>query len=115
MKQIPQVEYTATFHQLANQLIDYQAECLGEIQAIDNVQKTINSFEALVKEDPLAPPISTALLALGIQSIREHKANGLRLFYQVIDNENVSIQCRVIASQQQNIEKQLLNHCILNK
>ncbi|MCE2597382.1 hypothetical protein K6Y31_21665 [Motilimonas cestriensis] len=115
MKKTPRIEYTETFYQLASQLIDFQSEYLGEINAIEKIQKTIESFEELVKVNPLAPAISTVLLGLGIQSVREYKANGLSLFYQVFGDENVTIQCRIIVSQKQDIETVLVNHCIIYK
>ncbi|MCE2573061.1 type II toxin-antitoxin system RelE/ParE family toxin [Motilimonas eburnea] len=115
MNQEVRIEYTETFEQLTNNLISFMAHHMEEDKAIEKILATIEHFEDLVKENPLAAPLSLTLLDLGIKTLREYKYNGLRILYKIKEQEMTTIQCSVIISQRQDIERVLVDHCILYK
>ncbi len=111
-----QIQYTETFNNLLNDLIDHLSPYSSEEQVIIRVEDFIERFESLVSYTSTAAPISQPLLELGVRSFREFTADDFRLIYRIKEQENsVSIICDVIISQKQDIQQLLINYCLLHK
>jgi len=110
------IEYTETFNNLLNDLIDHLSPYSSEEQVIIRVEDFIERFENLVNFNSAAPPISQPLLELGVRTFREFTADNFRLLYRINEEENIiRIIGDVIISQKQDIQQLLINYCLLHK
>ncbi|MEI8593344.1 type II toxin-antitoxin system RelE/ParE family toxin [Photobacterium sp. Hal280] len=111
-----QINYTDTFANTFDDVIDHLAPHTSESQVLKRLEKTIDKFENLVGSTPFAAPISQTLLDLGITLFREYNNDGFRLLYRVIETpENTIIFGDVFLTQKQNTEQALINYCLLHK
>lgn len=110
------IEYTETFNNLLNDLIDHLSPYSSEEQIIIRVENFIERFESLVSFTSTAAPISQPLLELGVRTFREFTADDFRLLYRIKEEENsLRIIGDVIISQKQDIQQLLINYCLLHK
>jgi hypothetical protein len=110
------IEYTETFNNLLNDLIDHFSPYSSEEQVIIRVENFIERFESLVSFTSTATPISQSLLELGVLTFREFTADDFRLLYRIKEEENnLRIIGDVIISQKQDIQQILINYCLLHK
>lgn len=110
------IEYTETFYNLLNDLIDHLSPYSSEEQVIIRIEDFIDRFENLVSFNSAASPVSQPLLELGVVTFREFTADNFRLLYRIKEEENsLRIIGDVIISQKQNIQQLLINYCLLYK
>jgi len=110
------IEYTETFNNLLDDLIDHLSSYSSEEQVIIRVEDFIERFESLVSFTSTAGPISQPLLELGVRRFREFTADDFRLLYRIKEEENsITIISDVITSQKQDIQQLLINYCLLHK
>ena len=110
------IEYTDTFNNLLNDLIDHLSPFSNEEQVIIRIENFIERFENLVSFTSTAGPISQPLLELGVRTFREFTADDFRLLYRIKQEKNsVTITGDVIISQKQNIQQLLITYCLLHK
>ena len=110
------IEYTETFNNLLNDLIDYLSPYSSEEKVIMRVENFIERFESLVRFTSTVAPISQSLLELGVRTYREFTADDFRLLYRIKEEENsLKIIGDVIISQKQDIQQLLINYCLLHK
>ncbi|KGJ90465.1 type II toxin-antitoxin system RelE/ParE family toxin [Thalassotalea sp. ND16A] len=117
MKNKPvRIQYTKTFENLLNDLINHLGKHSNEEQVILRLESFIERFESLVSFTPKAAPISPYLLELGVILFREFTADNFRLLYRIIEEKGSRmIIADVIISQKQDIPKVLINYCLLYK
>ncbi len=116
MKNEVRIQYTETFNNLLNDLIDHLSPYSSEEQVIIRIESFIERFESLVSFTSTAAPISQSLIELGVRTFREFIADDFRLLYRIKEEGNsVSIIGDVIISQKQDIQQLLINYCLLHK
>lgn len=76
------IEYTETFNNLLNDLIDHLSPYQSEEQVIIRVEGFIERLESLVSFTSTAALISQPLLELGVLTFREFTADDFRLLYR---------------------------------
>ena len=87
------IQYTDTFENITNDLIEYLSPYTSEQHAIERVLDLIEKFEQRVIHDPYSCQISQPLLDLGVSAFREYNCDGFRLLYRVIEiNGKVVVQ-----------------------
>ncbi|MGL1958940.1 MAG: type II toxin-antitoxin system RelE/ParE family toxin [Colwellia sp.] len=110
------IEYTETFNNLLNDLIDHLSPYSSEEQVIIRIEDFIERFEDLISFTSTAAPISQPLLELGVRTFREFTADGFRLLYRIKEEANsVRVIGDIIISQKQDIQQLLINYCLLHK
>lgn len=110
------IEYTETFDNTVDNLINHLASYSNEYLVIEKIENLIEDFEKRITTAPLSCPISPYLLELGTTSFREYNHNGFRLLYRVIEDEDsLKIQGDVLLSQKQSIEQVLIEYCLIYK
>lgn len=110
------IEYTYTFENILNDLINHLSQFSTEELVILRIEKFIERFEKLVIFTPTANPISHSLLDLGVVQFREFSADEFRLLYRVLDDgNNVRVIGDLITSQKQDLQQLLVNYCLLHK
>ena len=110
------IEYTETFNNLLNDLIDHLSPYSSEEQVIIRIEGFIERFESLVSFTSTDAPTSQPLLEFGVRTFREFTADDFRLLYRIKEEKNnVRIIGDVIISQKQDIQQLLINYCLLHK
>lgn len=110
------IEYTETFYNITDNLINHIASFSNEVAAIELVEYLTGKFEERVKNAPLSCPISKALLEIGVTSFREYNHDGYRLIYRVFEDEKtITIQGDALLAHKQDIEKNLIEYCLIYK
>jgi len=110
------ISSTKTFEQTADDLITYLTQWSDEQIVIERVEKLVVHFEEKVSDNPFIYSRCAALTEYGIVNIREFKRDGFRLLYEVEqDNETTFISVLLLLRQNQSIQEQLIEHCLLNK
>jgi len=108
------IEYTESFDNITDSLINYLASYSDEVDAIERIEYIIDKFEERVISAPLSCPISKTLLELGVTYFREYNLNGYRLLYRVFEDEKtITIEGNAILAHKQDIEKNLIEYCLI--
>jgi len=111
-----EIKYTETFDNIANDLISYLSSYTDELSSIKRVEQFVDRFESRVSTAPSSCQVSPPLLDLGITTFREYNADGLRLLYRVLETEDgILVQADLILIQCQDIQKKLVDYCLLHK
>ncbi|CAK1793802.1 type II toxin-antitoxin system RelE/ParE family toxin [Vibrio crassostreae] len=112
------IEYTDTFEQLLDALINYLSDYSSEESVIERIEALLDRFEALVSDNPHAANITPSLLELGVKNFREFHLDSFRIIYRTLPTahpKETRVIVDVIALQKQNLEQLLIQHCILYK
>ncbi|CAH7397078.1 conserved hypothetical protein [Vibrio chagasii] len=112
------IEYTDTFDQLLDALINYLSDYSSEGAVIERIEALLDRFEALVSDNPHAANIAPSLIDLGVKSFREFHLDSFRIIYRTLPSahpKETRVIVDVIALQKQNLEQLLIQHCILYK
>ena len=110
------IEYSQTFENLLNDLINYLSQFSDEEQVIIRIETCIERFEKLASYTPEAAPISHSLLELGVTQFREFTLDDFRLVYRVINDDDATrVIGDLIVSQKQDLQQLLINYCLLHK
>jgi hypothetical protein len=106
------IEYTETFNNLLNDLIDHLNPNSSEEQVIIRIARS----ESLGSFTSTTAPISQPLLELGVSTYREFTLDYFRLLYRIHKEEGiVRIIDDVMISQKQDKQQLLINNCLLHK
>ncbi len=112
------IEYSETFENLSNDLIDHLSQYSSEIKAITDVQNFIAKFESVVESHPYFCPQSQQLLNIGVSLFREYNSPKFkfRLLYRVMEDGNeLVIIGDALLSQKQDLQQVLVDYCLLHK
>lgn len=110
------IQYAETFEQATNNIIIYLAPYSTELNVVQRLEKLIQKFESRISLSPQSCPISNQLLELGATSYREFNSDGFRILYRVIEKDKKQIvECHYILDQKQDIQKALIDYCLLYK
>ncbi len=93
-----QVEHLAVYH--------------GLPQAIERVDTLINIIQGKLISTPKGYPVSPQLSDLGVLHYRELNTDGYRVFYEVIEADQVIVVGLVIGGKQ-SVEQALIRYCLL--
>lgn len=107
-----EIRYTRTFSNTLDALIDHLSCHSSELQALHKVENFIENFENRVFVAPLSCQISPQLIEVGVNSFREYNFDGLRIIYRAT---NSLIIGDLILSQKQNIQRSLIEYCLIYK
>lgn len=110
------IRYTETFDQATNNIVIYLAPHSTELNVIRRLEKLIKKFELKVSISPQSCPVSSQLLEIGVASYREFNSDGFRILYRIIEEDKKQIvECGYILNQKQDVQKALIDHCLLYK
>ena len=113
--QVPTIKYTQTFENSTELAIAHFTRWNSEIDVIDKIEDTINTFENAVSSNPLIYPVSQSIFDIaGISSVREANINGYRLLYEVDEQpDELVVTAFIFLGQRQSVREQLTRHCLM--
>lgn len=111
------IRITKTFENTVDNTISHLALYTNENDVIDRVMALINHFEAHVLDNPYIYSRCIELTQLGVTSVREFNYDGFRILYEVQKNrdDSLTIEVLLLLLQNQSIQNQLIEHCLLYK
>ncbi|UTZ44537.1 type II toxin-antitoxin system RelE/ParE family toxin [Vibrio campbellii] len=111
-----EINVTKTFEDTVDSTIDYMSQWNSEFVVIDRVEAVVDHFFKKVSENPFIYSKSPELLDLGVAEIREFNRDGFRLFYEAVeDKDKVVVNVLLFLRQKQNVQNQLVEHCLIYK
>ena len=107
------VQYTKTFENSMNDIIDHLNQWSEVDDVIKQVESLLDTFEDQVGHNPNIYSRCSELVGLGVTNIRDFTKSGFRLLYEVVDDETVL--GLILLRQRQDISLALVDYCILHK
>ncbi|HIF9460010.1 TPA: type II toxin-antitoxin system RelE/ParE family toxin [Photobacterium damselae] len=105
----------ATFENTTFDLIDYFIQWNDEKKVIERVERLIGKFESTVLDNPEMYPICQDIREFfGIVDYRIFKSDGLKIIYRY-DAVNKIIYAMLMLSDKQDMQKTLIDYCIVHK
>ncbi|GLT20200.1 hypothetical protein GCM10007938_39830 [Vibrio zhanjiangensis] len=107
------IQYTETFENSMNDVIEHLKQWSEVQDVIEKVESLLDTFEAQVSENPNIYSRCSELVELGVTNIRDYTRAGFRLLYEVMDEDTVI--GLILLRQRQDISMALVDYCILYK
>lgn len=109
-----EIQYTETFYNIIDNLINHLAPYSNELSVINRIESFIEKFEDRTHSEPLSCQVSMQLLDVGITNFREYNFDKFRLLYRVIEtNESFIVIGDAFILQKQDIQKLLIDYCLI--
>lgn len=109
-----EIQYTETFYNIIDNLINHLAPYSNELSVINRIESFIEKFEDRTHSEPLSCQVSMQLLEVGIINFREYNFDKFRLLYRVIEtNESFIVIGDAFILQKQDIQKLLIDYCLI--
>ncbi|WP_394213527.1 type II toxin-antitoxin system RelE/ParE family toxin [Enterovibrio calviensis] len=105
------VELTEAFRKSADNTIAYLGDHMGELQAVEHIQAVYESFEGNVTDNPYMYRSCPDLRQLGVNTYREFIFNGLRIIYEVEEQQDsIVVTALLFLTTRQSIQKQMVDY-----
>ena len=109
-----EVQYTETFYNITDNLINHLSPYSSESATISRIESYIEKFERRVLSELFSCQISLQLLELGVIAFREYNFDELRLLYRAFETEDkIMVIGDALILQKQDIQKLLIDHCLI--
>ncbi len=86
-----EVQYTSTFYNVMDNLINHLAPYSSESSVINRLERLIDKFEKRVKSEPFSCQISLQLVEVGVNIFREYNTDKFRILYRIIETEQETL------------------------
>lgn len=106
------IRYTDTAQQSIEDQITYLADHHGLDQAYQKVGNVIDVLEDKLLSAPVGYPVSHQASELGILQYRELNTDGYRIFYEIVEADQVIVVSLVLRGKQ-SVENALVHYCLL--
>ncbi len=109
-----EIQYTETFYNIIDNLINHLAPYSSELGVLNRVESFIEKFEERTLSEPFSCQVSIQLLDVGITTFREYNFDKLRLLYRAIEtDEKIIVIGDALILQKQDIQKLLIDYCLI--
>ena len=109
-----EIQYTETFYNIIDNLINHLASYSSELGVINRIERCIEKFEDGTLSEPFSCQISMQLLEVGITTFREYNFDDFRLLYRTIEtDEKIIVIGDALILQKQDIQKSLIDYCLI--
>lgn len=111
------INVTATFENTVENMITHLAPHSSAVAVMENIEELYLFFESKVEDNPYIYPRCAELARFGDVTVREFNRNGYRILYdtQEINEDELVINVLLLLRQNQSIQNQLIEHCLLHK
>jgi hypothetical protein len=111
-----QINILETFENTVETVISYLAQRDDEYSVIEKVEGLIEHFVTKVEDNPFMYSRCSELVGYGVVNIRDFKRNGFRILHEVYEADGKTVvNILLLLRQNQNIQDQLIEHCVLYK
>ncbi|MBL4831714.1 MAG: type II toxin-antitoxin system RelE/ParE family toxin [Aliivibrio sp.] len=116
MNKAVRVNITQSFENTVEDSILHLSPYSNEIQVIDKVEALVSFFINKVESNPYLYSRCADLVRFGDVNIREFNRNDFRVLYEVAEsNDEIIINVLLLLRQNQSIQKQLIDYCLIHK
>jgi len=106
------IRFTDTAQQSIEDQIEYLAGYHGLEPAYQKVDNVIDVLQAKLLAAPLGYPVSPQASELGILQYHELNTDGYRIFYELVEADQVIVVSLVLRDKQ-SVENALVRYCLL--
>ncbi|MCD9521773.1 MULTISPECIES: type II toxin-antitoxin system RelE/ParE family toxin [Photobacterium] len=104
-----------TFENTTFDLVDYFSQWNDEKKVIERIEKLIHKFESSVLDNPMMYPICQDIREFfGVVEYRVFKSDGLKIIYRY-DDVNCIVYAMLLLSDKQDMQKRLIDYCLVYK